>query len=90
MLRDSTASCVVVFTRSHVLPDFISLYINTLDKKRKEFNVNKNRLSGGLKKLKDTLKKIAELKIALAEAAPILAQKDIILAETMAKATEKL
>ena len=73
-----------VYTTPKSYLDLISLYINTLDKKRKEFNANKNRLAGGLKKLKDTNKQIAELKVALAEAAPILAQKDIILAETMA------
>lgn len=62
-----------VYTTPKSYLDLISLYINTLDKKRKEFNANKNRLSQGLRKLTDTNKQIAELKVALAEAAPILA-----------------
>ena len=72
-----------VYTTPKSYLDLISLYINTLDKKRKEYYANKNRLSDGLKKLEDTNKQIAELKISLAESAPILAQKDIDLAETM-------
>ena len=72
-----------VYTTPKSYLDLISLYINTLDKKRKEYYANKNRLSDGLKKLEDTNKQIAELKVSLAESAPILAQKDIDLAETM-------
>ena len=77
-----------VYTTPKSYLDLISLYINTLDKKRKEYYANKNRLSDGLKKLEDTNKQIAELKVSLAESAPILAQKDIDLAETM-KVVEK-
>lgn len=72
-----------VYTTPKSYLDLISLYINTLDKKRKEYNANKNRLADGLKKLNDTNMQIAELKVSLAESAPILAQKDIDLAETM-------
>ena len=72
-----------VYTTPKSYLDLISLYINTLDRKRKEVSANKNRLFQGLKKLEETNKQIAELKISLAESAPILAQKDIDLAETM-------
>ena len=72
-----------VYTTPKSYLDLISLYINTLDKKRVEFNSNKNRLAQGLKKLNDTNTKIAQLKVDLAEAAPILAKSDIELAETM-------
>ena len=72
-----------VYTTPKSYLDLISLYINTLDKKRTEFNLNKNRLSQGLKKLEETNTQIAELKVSLAESAPILAQKDVELAETM-------
>jgi dynein heavy chain len=72
-----------VYTTPKSYLDLISLYINTLDRKRKEVSANKNRLAQGLKKLEETNKQIAELKISLAESAPILAQKDIDLAETM-------
>jgi dynein heavy chain len=43
-----------VYTTPKSYLDLISLYINTLDKKRKEFNLNRNRLAQGLKKLNDT------------------------------------
>jgi len=72
-----------VYTTPKSYLDLISLYINTLDRKRKEVSANKNRLSQGLKKLEETNKQIADLKVSLAESAPILAQKDIDLAETM-------
>ena len=74
-----------VYTTPKSYLDLISLYINTLDKKRQEFNTNKNRLAQGLKKLEETNTQIAELKVSLAESAPILAQKDIELAETMTR-----
>lgn len=74
-----------VYTTPKSYLDLISLYINTLDKKRREFNANKDRLAQGLNKLNDTNAQIAQLKIDLAEAAPILAKSDIELAETMVK-----
>ena len=43
-----------VYTTPKSYLDLISLYINTLDKKRREFNENKQRLSQGLKKLEET------------------------------------
>jgi dynein heavy chain len=54
----------------------ISLYLNTLDVKRKEYNANKNRLSSGLTKLNLTNDSIANLKISLAEMQPILEEKN--------------
>jgi dynein heavy chain len=49
--------------------------LNTLDVKRSEYNLNKKRLATGLKKLNDTNKSIAELKIKLTELQPQLAKK---------------
>ena len=72
-----------VWTTPKSYLDLISLYINTLDKKRKEFNGNRSKLADGLKTLDKTNKQIADLKVSLAESAPILAQKDVDLAETM-------
>lgn len=48
-----------VYTTPKSYLDLISLYINTLDKKRQEYNANKNRLAQGLKKLNDTNNQIA-------------------------------
>ena len=56
--------------------DLISVYLNTLDAKRKEYNANKNRLSSGLTKLNLTNDSIANLKISLAEMQPILEEKN--------------
>jgi len=62
-----------VYTTPKSYLDLISLYINTLERKRKEVSANKNRLAQGLKKLEETNKQIAELRVSLAEAAPVLA-----------------
>ena len=72
-----------IYTTPKSYLDLISLYISMLDKKRREFNANKDRLASGLAKLQVTNEQIAELKISLAESAPILAQKDKDLAKTM-------
>jgi dynein heavy chain len=56
-----------VYTTPKSYLDLISLYLNTLDNKRYEYNINRNRLATGLKKLNDTNKSIAELKVKLAD-----------------------
>ena len=43
-----------VYTTPKSYLDLISLYLNTLKKKREEYNANKNRLSSGLNKLNTT------------------------------------
>jgi len=65
----------MVYTTPKSYLDLINLYLNTLDVKRSEYNLNKNRLATGLKKLNDTNKSIAELKIKLTELQPQLAKK---------------
>lgn len=52
------------------------MYLIALDQKRSEFNINKNRLSNGLKKLNNTNANIAELKVKLAELQPLLKIKN--------------
>ena len=54
----------------------ISLYLNTLEAKRNEFNANKNRLASGLNKLNTTNTQIAELKAKLTVMQPILVKKN--------------
>lgn len=56
-----------VYTTPKSYLDLINLYLNTLDVKRSEYNINKNRLATGLKKLQDTNKSIEELKNKLIE-----------------------
>ena len=56
-----------VYTTPKSYLDLISLYNQVLEQKRTEYNLNKNRLAIGLKKLNDTNTNIAELKIKLAE-----------------------
>jgi dynein heavy chain, axonemal len=65
-----------VYTTPKSYLDLINLYLNTLDVKRSEYNINRNRLAIGLKKLNDTNKSIAELKIKLTELLPQIAQKN--------------
>ena len=65
-----------VYTTPKSYLDLINLYLNTLDQKRYEYNINKNRLATGLKKLNDTNKSIAELKVKLTELQPMLQQKN--------------
>lgn len=61
-----------IYTTPKSYLDLISLYLNTLDIKRGEYNLNKNRLATGLKKLNDTNKSIAELRVKLTELQPLL------------------
>lgn len=61
-----------VYTTPKSYLDLISLYLNTLDVKRNEYNQNKVRLATGLKKLNDTNKSIAELRVKLTELQPLL------------------
>jgi dynein heavy chain len=56
-----------VYTTPKSYLDLISLYNQVLEQKRHEFNLNKNRLAVGLKKLNDTNTNIAELKVKLAD-----------------------
>lgn len=56
-----------VYTTPKSYLDLINLYLIALDQKWNEFNINKNRLSNGLKKLNNTNANIAELKVKLAE-----------------------
>ena len=59
-----------VYTTPKSYLDLINLYLNSLETKRSEYNVNKNRLATGLKKLNDTNANIAEMKIKLTELQP--------------------
>jgi dynein heavy chain len=61
-----------VYTTPKSYLDLISLYIKMLEEKRNELQVNKNRLSQGLKKLNDTNANIAQLKVSMAEMQPKL------------------
>ena len=54
--------------------DLINLYL--IEQKWSEFNINKNWLSNGLKKLNNTNANIAELKVKLAELQPLLKTKN--------------
>ena len=54
-----------VYTTPKSYLDLISLYLNTLESKRQEYNANKNRLSSGLNKLQTTNVQIAELNAKL-------------------------
>lgn len=56
--------------------DLINLYLNSIETKRNEYNINKNRLATGLKKLNDTNANIAEMKIKLTDLQPKLAKKN--------------
>ena len=72
-----------VYTTPKSYLDLISLYKNTLARKRHELNSNKNRLANGLKKLEHTNQNIAELKITLAEMQPQLVLSNEKLKETL-------
>ena len=65
-----------IYTTPKSYLDLISLYLKVLEKKRHDFNLNKNRLAIGLKKLNDTNTNIAELKETLAEMQPKLVIKN--------------
>ena len=61
-----------VYTTPKSYLDLISLYLKVLEIKRAEFQRNKQRLSTGLRKLKDTNANIADLSKTLAEMKPKL------------------
>lgn len=65
-----------VYTTPKSYLDLINLYLIALEQKRNEFNINKNRLANGLKKLNNTNANIAELKVKLAELQPLLKLKN--------------
>jgi dynein heavy chain len=64
-----------VYTTAKSYLCLINLFLNTLDVKRIEYNLNTNSLATGLKKLNDTKKSIAELKIKLTELQPQLVKR---------------
>lgn len=76
-----------VYTTPKSYLDLISLYINTLDKKRQEYNLNKQRLATGLRKLNETNESIAVFKVELAKMQPILIQKNEQLKVALEKVT---
>lgn len=76
-----------VYTTPKSYLDLISLYINSLDKKRQEFNLNKQRLATGLRKLNETNESIAVFKVELAKMQPILVQKNEQLKVALEKVT---
>lgn len=65
-----------VYTTPKSYLDLINLYLSTLDQKRVEYNINRSRLANGLKKLNDTNKSIAELRVKLTEMQPLLQKKN--------------
>lgn len=65
-----------VYTTPKSYLDLINLYLIALDQKWNEFNINKNWLANGLKKLNNTNANIAELKVKLAELQPLLKLKN--------------
>ncbi len=72
-----------VYTTPKSYLDLISLYLNTLDKKRVEVNANRNRLANGLTTLKNTNQSIAELKVTITKMLPELAKANEELAVTL-------
>ena len=72
-----------VYTTPKSYLDLISLYVNTLDKKRIEVNSNRNRLANGLTTLKNTNQSIAELKVTITKMLPELAKANEELAVTL-------
>jgi dynein heavy chain len=72
-----------VYTTPKSYLDLISLYLNTLDKKRNEINANRNRLGNGLTTLKNTNASIANLKVTITAMLPKLAKANEELAITL-------
>ena len=73
-----------VYTTPKSYLDLISLYLNLLEEQRDFHQKNRHRLASGLNKLNVTNERIAELKIKLAEMAPVLIEKN----EELRKALE--
>lgn len=63
-----------IYTTPKSYLDLISLYLNTLEVKRKEININRSRLSNGLTTLKNTNASIADLKVNITKMLPELAK----------------
>lgn len=61
-----------IYTTPKSYLDLISLYKKVLERKRFDFETNKNRLATGLKKLNDTNAEIAILKDQIEEMQPKL------------------
>jgi len=72
-----------VYTTPKSYFDLISLYLNTLDKKRLEINQNRSRLANGLTTLKNTNASIADLKVTITKMLPELAKANEELAITL-------
>lgn len=72
-----------VYTTPKSYLDLISLYLNTLGKKRDEINQNRSRLSNGLTTLKNTNASIADLKVTITKMLPELAKANEELAVTL-------
>jgi dynein heavy chain len=72
-----------VYTTPKSYLDLISLYLNTLEKKRVEINQNRSRLANGLTTLKNTNTSIAELKVTITKMLPELAKANEELAVTL-------
>lgn len=72
-----------VYTTPKSYLDLISLYLNTLGKKRIEINQNRNRLANGLTTLKNTNESIAQLKATITKMLPELAKSNEELAITL-------
>lgn len=72
-----------VYTTPKSYLDLISLYLNTLGKKRNQINANRNRLANGLTTLKNTNASIADLKITITKMLPELAKANEELAITL-------
>ena len=64
-----------VYTTPKSYLDLIKLYMICLDRKRMEYQLSKDRLTGGLKRITETNKIIAEMKIKLKELQPALKTK---------------
>lgn len=77
-----------IYTTPKSYLDLIHLYLIALEQKRTEFNINKTRLSTGIKKLTDTNANIAELREKIKELQPKLQKKSEDLKVSLIKATE--
>jgi dynein heavy chain, axonemal len=72
-----------VYTTPKSYLDLISLYLNTLGKKRAQINQNRNRLGNGLTTLKNTNASIADLRVTITKMLPELAKANEELAVTL-------
>lgn len=77
-----------VYTTPKSYLDLINLYLVSLEQKRTDFNINKTRLSTGIKKLNDTNTNIAELRVQIKELQPKLQKKNEDLKVSLKTATQ--